>query len=283
MYVLFDIGGTKTRVAISADLQTLAAVLKYDTPSQFEEGVRQLALKAKILLEGKPITLAAGGIRGPLSKEHDRILTDTVLTDWVEKPLLKSLEQALGAPVVLENDAALAGLGEVHFGSGRGHDIVAYYTVSTGVGGARIVHGTIDAASAGFEPGKQVIDLDATKEGGEADTLEEIISGEALEQRRGVKPYEIPQSDPVWEELARSLAFGLKNTVAFWSPDAIVLGGSMIVGDPRILLEPVRLHLGGLLKGLMPCPPVFDAKFRDEGGLYGAMVLARQHNERQVK
>lgn len=282
MYVLFDIGGTKTRVAISADLKTLEAVLKYDTPVQFEEGVRQLALKAKTLLEGKPITLAAGGIRGPLSKERDRVLTDTVLTDWVGKPLVASLEQALGAPVVLENDAALAGLGEAHFGAGRGHDIVAYYTVSTGVGGARIVHGAIDEASAGFEPGKQIVDLDATKEGSEADTLEEIISGEALERRRGVKPYEIPQSDPIWEDLARSLASGLKNTVAFWSPDVIVLGGSMIVGDPRILLEPIRLHLGALLKGLMSSPPIFDAKFRDEGGLYGAMVLARQHNERQA-
>lgn len=283
MYILFDIGGTKTRVAVSADLKTLEATLKFDTPRSFEEGIGQIAREARTLLKGRTPKGAFGGIRGLLSKTHDAVVYDTVLTDWVEKPLRATLEKVLGTTVALQNDAALAGLGEAHFGAGRGHDIVAYHTVSTGVGGARIVKGAIDAASAGFEPGKQIVDLDYTKIGGESDTLEELISGESLEKRRGVKPYEIPQSDPVWEELARFLASGLKNTVVYWSPDVIVLGGSMIVGSPRILLGSIRLHLGALLQGLMPCPPLFDAAFRDEGGLYGALVLARGFDEREVK
>lgn len=282
MYILFDIGGTKTRVAVSGDLKTFESTVKFDTPQSFEEGVAHIAREARTLLKGRTLKGAFGGIRGLLSKTHGGIVSDTVLTDWVEKPLQVTLEKVLGTTVTLENDAALAGLGEAHFGAGRGHDIVAYHTVSTGVGGARIVNGAIDAASAGFEPGKQVVDLDHTKLGGESDTLEELISGAALERRMGVKPYEIPQSDPIWQELARYLAYGLKNTVVYWSPDVIILGGSMVVGDPRIPLEPVRLHLGALLKGLMPCPPMFDAAFRDEGGLYGALVLAREFEMSQV-
>jgi len=283
MHILFDIGGTKSRIAVSLDARTIEATHKFDTPPHFADAMVRFKEEAAALLQGRVPRSASGGIRGVLSREHDALVSDTVLTDWVGKPLQAALTEALGVAVRLENDASLAALGEAHHGAGRGYEIVAYHTVSTGVGGARIVKGVIDVASSGFEPGKQVVDLDHTKLGGENDTLEELISGEALERRRGVKPYEIPQADPVWEELGRYLAYGLKNTVAYWSPDVIILGGSMIKGDPRIPLEPIRLHLGALLKGLMPCPPLFDAAFRDDGGLYGALVLAREFDERQVK
>lgn len=279
MYLLFDIGGTKTRLAVTHDLKVIEDRRKFDTPHLFEDGIARFIDEAEVLLQGRAVEALAGGIRGPLNHEKTSIISDTVLTDWVAKPLGESLVKAFGAPVFLENDTAMVGLGEAHFGAGRGYDLVAYHTVSTGVGGARIVGGKIDVASIGFEPGKQIVDLDYTKLGGDTDTLEELISGEALEKRRGVKPYEVPQSDPVWDELARYLATGLKNTVAYWSPDVIVLGGSMVVGDPRIPLAPIRLHMNALLGGLMPCPPIFDATLKDEGGLYGAMALIKQKLE----
>jgi glucokinase len=50
------------------------------------------------------------------------------------------------------------GLGEAVFGAGKGREIVVYMTISTGVGGARIVGGKIDASAMGFEPGHQIID-----------------------------------------------------------------------------------------------------------------------------
>jgi len=108
-------------------------------------------------------------------------------------------------------------------------------------------------------------------------TLENLVSGTALEKRRGVKPYEISQDDGVWDELAGYLAHGIKNTIMYWSPDIIVLGGSMVVGDPRIFLKDIVRHTEDLLGNLVPCPPIVDAALRDEGGLYGAMVLISQH------
>ena len=58
----------------------------------------------------------------------------------------------------------------------------------------------------------------------------------------GVKPYEIPQADAIWDQLAYYLAHGLRNSILYWSPDVIVLGGSMIIGDPRILLDDIIKH-----------------------------------------
>jgi predicted NBD/HSP70 family sugar kinase len=281
MYLIFDIGGTKTRIASTNDLQTLEAVERFDTPRTYREGLNAMLQAAEKLTQGKRVVGAAGGIRGPLNHEKTGIVSENTLTDWVGRNLVRDLGEKLGCPVTLENDAALVGLGEVTFGAGQGCEIVAYHTVSTGVGGARFVHGRLDVVSTGFEPGHQILDLDRTILGGaENPTLEALVSGAALEKRRGVKPYEIPQTDHVWDELARYLAYGLKNTIVYWSPDRIILGGSMIVGDPNIPVERIVFHTKKLVEGFVPCPPIVAATLKDEGGLYGAMALLAGSHKR---
>lgn len=274
MYLLFDIGGTKTRIAVTKDLKTIHAVEHITTPLVYADGIRMLKETALRLAAGTQIRGAAGGIRGPLNHEKTGIVSESKLTDWVGRTITRDLSEALHAPVILENDAAIVGLGEVTFGAGQGCEIVAYHTVSTGVGGARFIHGSLDAVSSGFEPGHQILDIDRTVLGGkEEPTLQNLISGTALEKRRGVKPYAIAQDDHVWDELARYLAYGLKNTIVYWSPDRIVLGGSMIVGDPKIPLERIIFHTKSLIEGFMPCPAIVAATLKDDGGLYGAMAL----------
>jgi fructokinase len=92
----------------------------------------------------------------------------------------------------------------------------------------------------------------------------------------GVKPYDIPQDDVVWDELAGYLAQGLRNTILYWSPEVIILGGSMMVGDPKISLEAVRRATVAVLDGVMPCPFITSAALADEAGLYGALALLQQ-------
>lgn len=277
MYVLFDIGGTKTRVATTHDLLSVEAVAKFDTPERYADGMEAIQSHIAELTKGEKVEAAAGGIRGPLNHEKTGITSEVKLHDWVGRNVTGDLSKALaGVPVYLENDTAIVGLGEVHFGAGKGYDIVAYHTVSTGVGGARFVGGKLDVTSIGFEPGHQILDVDQTVLGRHTPpTLENLVSGTALQKRRGVKPYEVPQDDAVWDELAHYLGAGLKNTIVYWSPDVIVLGGSMVVGDPRIFLDDIVRHTSEALGNLVPCPPIVDAKLKDEGGLYGAMALIR--------
>lgn len=218
-----------------------------------------------------------GGVRGVLTEARDGIATDATLPKWVGQSLTAPLSEALdGAGVTLENDTALAGLGEAVFGAGEGLDIVAYHTISTGVGGVRITRGAIDAASVGFEPGHQILDLDRSVLGDSVSpTLENLVAGGAVESRMNCKPYEIPQSDVIWDELARYLAAGLRNTTLYWSPDIIILGGSMIIGDPRIELDAIRHHTVESLDGFVDCPYIAHAKLGDASALYGALVLVR--------
>ena len=275
-YVLFDIGGTKTRIGLTPSLDTVGETVSFSTPVHFEDAMALFAEKFQSLRAGEErIAGAAGGIRGPLSHDHGSIVHNDILKDWVGKPIRDTLAGIIGAPVSLYNDTAIVALGEAHFGAGKGYDIVAYHTVSTGVGGARIVAGSLDEASMGFEPGHQIIDADMTLmgAGNGADTLEELISGTAIEQRFHKKPYEIAQNDPLWDELAHYLAYGLKNTIVYWSPDVIVLGGSMMIGDPRIPLAAVIAHTERVLGDFMPVPAILDATLADKGGLYGALAV----------
>lgn len=277
-YVLFDIGGTKTRVAVSEDLETFSEPVKFKTPDTCDAGVREI-VEAVTSLTSKDIRGIAGGIRGQLNSDRTELLNDPggPLEKWAEEPLAAMLKKKLKAQVFIENDTAVVGLGEAVYGAGKGYEIIAYHTVSTGVGGVKIENGHIDMYRVGFEPGHQILDIDRTILGDDVvPTLENLVSGSALERRMGMKPYEIPQSDAVWDQLAEFLSYGLRNSILYWSPDAVVLGGSMIVGDPRIMLEDIVRHTSDALGDTFICPDIVDASFRDDGGLYGAMALLQK-------
>lgn len=279
MYIIFDIGGTKTRVAASEDLETYGEPIKFDTPLSYSEGLDALQAAIQKVAGGNAIKAMAGGIRGALNQARSGIISESILTDWVDKDITGDLATAVGAPAYLGNDSAMVGLGEATFGAGASEHIVAYMTVSTGVGGARFVDGVLDETVVNFEPGRHVIDIQNFHNQNNKATLEEFVSGTALAQQAGVKAYEIPQSDPVWDELAKILAVGLRNLIMFWSPSIIVLGGSMIVGDPRILRDDIVRHTTTALNGFVPCPKIADATLADEGGLYGAMAYLRMQHK----
>lgn len=275
-YLLFDIGGTNTRVAVSKDLRSFDKPVKFKTPVNFKEGMEKIIEAAEGMAKGS-IRSGAGAVRGMLSADRGSIAHDDVLNKWLEEPLAETLSKKLKTKVAIENDAALAGLGEAHFGAGKGSEIMVYHTISTGVGGAKIENGRLDSYHLGFEPGKQVLDIDRTILGDDIlPTLENLVSGAALEERTGQKPFDIPQEDAIWDQLAMYLAHGLRNTIYYWSPDTIVLGGSMITGDPVIPIDNIRRHTELLLEEGIDMPEIKQAALKDESGLYGAMALLAQ-------
>ncbi len=261
MYLVFDIGGTNIRIATSQDGKTLDRIESTPTPTNFSEAMsifKQIALK---LTQGEKIKAAAGGVRR---------LNHPTIPLWVGEPLKQSLEKILNTAAYLENDAALAGLGEAVLGAGKGKKIVAYITVSTGIGGARIVNGSIDQNSLGFEPGNQIISLDNPP-----GYLEKYISGSALEKKYGVKGEKLV--DPkAWDEVAKILAIGLNNVIVFWSPDIVVLGGSVAKSIP---LENVNIYLKEILKIFPQVPEVVRISLGNEGGLYGALEYLKTRQQ----
>lgn len=270
MNLLFDIGGTNTRLATS-DQKGIIKESIYPTPPLFEDGLKMLSQKGKELLGSEAPQIVAGGIAGRFNLEMTGVVASRNLTGWEGKNLKGSLEKLLGSPVILQNDAAVGGLGEAHYGAGRGYGIVAFITVGTGVGGARVVNGVIDNNAQGFEPGKQIVDPQSGQ------SLEELISGRALQEKYNVPSADRIKDEKVWIEAEKIFSYGLNNTAAFWSPDVIVVGGS-VINEWGINLNKAISHLEKNTR-LSKLPKVVKGELGNKCGLYGAMVLAQKARE----
>jgi predicted NBD/HSP70 family sugar kinase len=253
MYLLFDIGGTKMRLATSVDARSLGPIKIAPTPETPAAIVAEFKKLADELLDGaRPQAVVGGATRR-------------------YEPVKAEIGRLFDAPCFTENDAALCCLGEAVMGAGRGAAILLYVTVSTGVGGARIVDGKIDRKTIGFEPGRQIINCQ-----GEVKTLESFISGRSLEARFGQAPKEMADQ-ALWDESARYLAYGLHNMIMHWSPELVVLGGSMITGRPGIEIGAVERELHKI-SHIFPSLPAFkQAELGDLGGLHGALEYLRQN------
>ncbi len=272
MIITFDIGGTNIRVSSSRDGKTLDDIVIEKTPQNFEEGVRLIEYIIKKLSRGEKITAVAGGVAGPLDSMKSMIVNPPNLPEWSEKPLKKILEEICDAPVYLENDTAMIGLGEAHAPTLKNKKIVAYITVSTGIGGTRIVDGKIDVSSKGFEPGHQIINFS-----GEPHTFEELASGSGIGRRFGKDPATI-EDQKVWDEVAHIIAVGLNNVTVMWSPEIIILGGSVVLKRSPFLFEQIKFHFKKIHTIFNELPTLKEAELDDRGGLIGSLFYLQNKN-----
>lgn len=272
--VLFDIGGTKIRVAVSHDGRTFKEPKIAPTPKDFNQGMSVFKKLADDALGGSQVKIVAGGVPGVLNRGRSTIFKLPNLPEWDGKPIKRELEKMFGASVYIENDSALVGLGEATKGAGKAYNIVAYVTVSTGIGGARIVGRKIDQRAIGFEPGWQIVNqADLGKDTNSA-YLGYYISGNYLEKRLGKKIKDI-ENEVLHENMSAYLASGLYNSILHWSPDVVILGGSMITGVNPIPLDIVEDKLRKLLTIFPEIPEIKKASLGDFGGIYGALELIR--------
>jgi len=267
MYLVLDIGGTNTRLAISKDGSTLENIRIIKTSQNFDESINSIKSVIAEISGDEQIEAAALGIPGNLNSEKTMIEKSRNLHGWVEQPLKERLLESINAPLFIQNDAALNALGEASFGAGKGFEIVAFFTVSTGFGGCRIVKGLIDINNLGFEPGHQIISFDNDQ----PIILEDKLSGAAFEKRFGRRAEEIDNPE-VWAEAARDLSIGITNALVFWSPNCVVLGGPLI---ERIDMEDVIKKVSEYNKAFLVTPPIKKAELGEESGLYGALAYLK--------
>jgi len=258
-HIVFDIGGTNVRVARVCD-GVIEHIEKAPTPTTAREGITLLgALARKACREGQ-MTLACGGFAGVLV--DGIVFRAPHLPSWNDTPLQRLLEKELGVPTRVFNDASLGGLGEMHHGAGKGASIGVYITVSTGIGGVRIVDGNIDRATYGFEIGHQLIN---------GTPLEMLASGSALRECFHEEPGQFSNTHAL-STMADALGDGIYNTILHWSPDTIVLGGHMIVGSNPIPLSRIISRVTERLTLFPKVPRIVAATLGDTATLLGAIV-----------
>lgn len=269
MFLLADIGGTKTRIARSMDLVSFDAPIKIDTPEHYEDGVTQILAAMRTLAGEEKVEAIALGMPGVIVPGK-RVLHDSNMPEWDGKPLVDDIESALQTRVEALNDTALVGLGEATAGAGQGASIVVYMTISTGVNAARILDGRIEPYTYGSETGEQFIYVE-----GKELRLGDVISGKAISRKYGMQPKELGKDSPVWEHLAEYAAYGVYNAIVHWSPERFVIGGSM-TNEIGISVDRIAAHVQRLNKKYPSLPEIVHSSLEDLGGLYGGLALLKQ-------
>lgn len=315
-----DIGGTKLAVGAADSSGRLLAHCRL--PSLASRGpdavvadiirmVNAAVSVAKGRLSDGRADLSFLGVAspGPLSQTRGVILSTPNMPGWEDYPLMAKLGEAFHCPAVLENDANAAGLGEALFGAGKGRRFVAYFTISTGIGGGfvqngRVLHG-VDGNAAEFGH-TIVVPWDGAMCGcGRPGHLEAYANGAAVARRArehlasgeastlldiagsvdAILPQHIAQAatdgdmlcQAVWEETAAFLAIGIVNVVHSFNPDVVVLGGG-ITNVGELLLAPVRRAVEArVMPDYRDTFTIERAALGDTVGVMGAIGLALEH------
>jgi glucokinase len=120
-------------------------------PAKGPNGIlEQIVEVARPLVERHGVRAAGFGFGGPIDAQAGRIVKSHQVAGWENFPLADWCREKLGLPGVLINDSDAAGLAEARFGAGRGHRIVFYSNVGSGIGGALIVDGQVYTGGSGI-------------------------------------------------------------------------------------------------------------------------------------
>ncbi|UXR79320.1 MULTISPECIES: ROK family glucokinase [unclassified Staphylococcus] len=146
-----DIGGTTCKLGIFD--QNLHCIEKWaiHTDTTDQSGFMLLkqihdAFVEKVTMLDYQIEHVIGigiGVPGPVDFESG-VVRGAVNLNWPESvPVAKIMTDLLGRPVIVDNDANVAALGEMHKGAGQSHSDIAMITLGTGVGGGIVSNGKI--------------------------------------------------------------------------------------------------------------------------------------------
>lgn len=266
MYLGVDVGGTKTLVALFDKRGDLKASQKFPTPPVYEDFLDQLD-KVVVSLSTERFYAACVAMPAMLDKDGKVGIAFSNLT-WTNVPILSDSRRLFKCPVVVENDAKLAGLSEANLVR-KEFKKVLYVTISTGIGYSLITNGIIDQSIA--DGGGRTMLLEHR---GELRPWESFASGKAIVDRYGKRASDI--DDPkVWEVMAKDFAAGLIDLIAILQPEVIVIGGG--VGSHFKKFEkPLKKILKSYETPMLPIPPVRMAQHPEEAVIYGCYDLIKE-------
>jgi len=273
MFLSIDIGGTNTRIAISRDGKSIDKKVKYPTPKKYDDGIDLLIEQVEEITNNDIPKAIAVAVASPIDYEKGIITRPPNLPNYKGHSIRKELELRLRTKVYLENDGALGGLGEST--TRKKSKILGFITLSTGIGGVRIVNGSIDYHALPNEPGHQILDPKGRfwPGCGQKGCFEALGSGTAFAMTYGVKP-EFCEDDRIWEQHAEVVSQGLVNVITLWTPDTLVIGGSLIKAGPKFTKPLIEFTKKSIT--MFKCPKIEISKMEDDNVLLGGFLYQTQ-------
>lgn len=270
MYIAIDVGGTKTLICELGEDGTIHNSQKFKTPKKYQDFLIELK-KNVAKLSTKEFQKAAIALPGKVDRTHGIGLYFGNL-GWENVPVQADVERLLHCPVIIENDANLAGLGEAQFVDDS-IEKVLYVTVSTGIGSAFIVDKKLHPSTIDAEIGHQLLEHN-----GRLERWEHFASGKAIVEKFGKRASEIDDQN-TWYKIAHNLAGGFLTAIATYTPDMIIIGGG--VGAHLDKFKPTLVEILKIYENpLLTIPPIEQAQHPEEAVIYGCYQLINQDNAR---
>ena len=267
MYVGVDIGGTKTLLAVLNEQAEIVEQVKFPTLQDYDEFLTALA-NAVENFKNKTFSVGVVAVPGRIDRQAG-VVMELGNLPWHNQPIQADCEALLHCPVVIENDAKLAGLSEAMLN--QDHSTVLYVTVSTGIGTALIRNRQLDPSLLNSEGGHMMLPFQ-----GELTMWEKFASGKAIYEHFGKKAADIPAEDTeAWGYVARNLAIGLYELIAVVEPDLVIIGGSIGTYFDRYS-QPLITELKKYEMPLVPIPRIIAAQRPELAVVYGCYDMAKQ-------
>ncbi len=295
-----DLGGTHLRMALVDDKGHIHKQVKRETPKgeSAEVLVEALVSTAQQWSHdyGRPVA-ASILVPGAVDSTQSIVIGAPNLPSLINFDLKAELQRRLGWPLVLENDANGAAMGEMWLGAAHGcHDVVSV-TLGTGVGGGVILNGKLWRGSHGSagEIGHTTVDpFSGLKcKCGNTGCLELFASATAivrmarevgLAELTAVEVYEAGRNGDeravsVFKRFGMYLGIGLANLMSLIDPQIIVISGGAVNGWDLFATEMYRQVDERAFRATAEQVKIARAKCGDNAGLLGAarIVFAGQN------
>jgi polyphosphate glucokinase len=186
--------------------------------------------------------------KGPIGCTFPAIIKDGITysaanvdEDWIGYNGRKLLTKKTGCPVVLLNDADAAGIAELQFGAGKGHQgVVIMLTFGTGIGSAIFVDGVL-------VPNTEFGHMEVRGKDAEDRAADRIRKAEDLS----------------WSDWAARINEFLGRMELLFSPDLFIIGGGVSKKHHKFLPY------------LQTKAVIVPAQLRNEAGIIGAAIAAK--------
>jgi len=315
MHLGIEIGGTKLQIGVGRGDGTLATLIRrHVRPEQGAPAILQQILDAaRPLVEQYPIQAVAFGFGGPVHSVSGRVVRSHQVAGWTDFALADWCRDNLHRPAVVANDSDSAGLAEAVLGAGRGHRVVVYSNVGSGIGGALVVDGRLHSGNSGIaaeighlRPGLQAERPDQTVESlasgwaiaaavrsrlaAAADQLDSLPpqAAEELLARCQSDPQRLttamiaraaaegnPIAREAFDQATRAFGWALAQVLTLVAPSVLVIGGGVSLADDRVFLDPLQREIARyVFPPLAGTYAVVRAALGEEVVVHGALLLA---------
>ena len=310
MYVGIDVGGTNLKAGLVDESGRILAVertpLVFQNPENFVNTLSEVAKAVMAVgnVQAGDVEYVGIGIPGAVAGGDILYTCNIPLKDT---PIEALFRKELDIPVLLENDANCAAVGEWACGAGKGVKDFAVVTLGTGVGGGFILNGKLYSGGGMVgEVGHMVIEkggvpcncgrrgcweaycaapglIRMTKEAMEAHP--ESLLHQIAAESGCVEGRTVFQAAEAGDETAKAvcrvyvdyLATGVTNLVNVLQPEIVAIGGGVSGASDELLMNPLReqVHAECYPRHAGKLPRIVRAKLGNDAGIIGAALLGR--------